>query len=222
MDPQLIQTSDGSHTLYLKEIDEHYHSVNGAITESKHVFLNCGFLFSEKKEIKILEVGFGTGLNCLLTAMKSAEINKKVVYVAVEKNPLGYSIHENLNYSLQIDNSSELYNEIVHAQWESFNKLTDNFTLGKFCIDVVNDKLPEYNLFDLIYFDAFAPSKQSEMWTVHVLRKISELTAPGGIFMTYCSKGEVRRILESVGFNMEKLPGPPGKREILRGIKKYP
>ncbi len=222
MNPELIITTDGSHTIYVKELDEHYHSVNGAITESVHVFINCGLRSVLKKEINILEIGFGTGLNCLLTVLNSEKSDKRINYIALEKYPLEQKYHYRLNYCELLNDSSEIYSSIIESNWESINDLTPGFSLGKFCSDLINEPLPTGFMFDLIYFDAFAPSKQPEMWTTDVFLKISERTAPGGIFVTYCAKGEVRRNLEKAGFRMERLPGPPGKREILRGIKIFP
>ena len=221
MEPLLIVTADGSHSLYLTELKEYYHSIHGALTESVHVFLNNGFIFSDKKNLNIMEVGFGTGLNCFLTALMTKKLNRTVTYVAIEKNPINESIHNKLNYSqLAGETSSSVFDDIFFAKWGKFTQITANFTLGKYKADIIKDPVPVNLYFDIVYYDAFSPGIQPEMWTADIFSKIYESTSEGGIFITYCAKGSVRRTLKNIGFYMERLPGPPGKREILRGIKK--
>lgn len=222
MELSLIVTGDGSNTLYVNDWKENYHSIHGAITESVHVFINNGFLFTHKRELNILEIGFGTGLNCLLTAMKASDTGKSVTYVGLEKYPLNESIHNYLNYPQLIGGkySSVLFDEIFNIPWGKFSLVSKSFLLGKYNTDVAKEAIPVNLSFDLIYYDAFSPDIQPELWSLEILEKIYYSAAEGGIFITYCAKGSVRRMLEKIGFSVERLPGPPGKREILRGIKK--
>jgi len=220
MNPEIIETGDGSHTLYIESLQEHFHSTYGAINESMHIFVNCGFNYVEKEVLSILEIGFGTGLNCLLTAMRAMDTNKDVTYIGLDKFPLNQSILKKLNYCQFMEGAFSAYESINQAPWGNQTAIFPKFSLGKFCVDVVTDPIISNTLFDLVYFDAFAPAKQPGMWSSEVFRKISELTGPDGVIVTYSSKGDVRRSLQEAGFKMEKLPGPTGKREILRGRKK--
>jgi len=220
MVPVITETGDGSHTLYLKEIDEHYHSVHGAISESMHIFIGCGLNYIDKKTIHIFEVGFGTGLNCLLTAIRGGETHKTIHYVSVDKYPVLPDILEKLNYGSIIKGAFPLYDAIIKSGWGTMNKINSGFMLSKYDHDATTGFPTQEFQFDLVYFDAFSPSKQPAMWSPGIFLKIAEMTAPGGVLVTYSSKGDVRRALQSGGFSTEKLPGPAGKREILRGIKK--
>ena len=220
---QLEITRDGSHTLFLPQMNEHYHSTFGAITESMHVFIRNGlYHMADRPEITIFEVGFGTGLNALLTAIAAIERGISVTYYAIEKYPLGKEITDTLNYPALLSHGDQqphdLFTAIHRAPWNQLSIIHDGYHLHKISGDLA-DFSPEFN-YDLIYFDAFAPEKQPEMWTGVIMnRLISHLNA-GGIFATYCAKGAVRRMLKENGLSMERLPGPPGKREMLRGVKK--
>lgn len=220
MKRELILTEDGSHTLYLPEMEEHYHSIHGAIQESRHVFIEAGLMKVNLKEISILEIGFGTGLNALLSllALKNKEI--KLQYFGIEKYPLLQEEYEALNFGhlLGVKASNELQ-KMHESPWNQNFKLTEAFMLHKIHSDLHTCDLTQYPLFDLIYFDAFAPNKQEDMWSPDIFLKIFQQCKPGAILVTYCAKGSVRRDLKAAGFSMERIPGPPGKKEMLRGIK---
>ena len=220
MKPELRKTADGSHTLYVKELKEHYHSTYGAITEAMHIFINSALLLRQCKSLTVFEAGFGTGLNCLLTALEAGKRNIKIYYIGVDLFPLDREILSLLNYpQILKGDSSWLWDKIHNASWNQPTTLTDYFYLHKVKTDLALSPIPTgLPLFDIIYFDAFAPNVQPEMWESGIFKKISERCNPGAVFSTYSSKGQVRRNLATAGFTMEKLPGPPGKKEILRGI----
>jgi tRNA U34 5-methylaminomethyl-2-thiouridine-forming methyltransferase MnmC len=215
---QLIITADGSHTIYVPELNEHYHSIHGAIGESRHIFINYGYHFSKADPLNILEIGFGTGLNVLLTCLQSAQDNRKINYTSVEKHPLPDEIVQALNYKLFTDESGEkLFNRIHSSQWNCAQNISENFNLTKFHGALMEIDLPCG--YDLLYFDAFGPEKQPEMWTREVFDMISSRMVKKGTLVTYCAKGEVKRNLRYCGFEVTLLPGPPGKREIIRAVK---
>ncbi|VAW23800.1 putative peptidase [hydrothermal vent metagenome] len=218
--PQLIQTKDGSHTLYLPGIDEQYHSLNGAITESLHIYINNGYLYQQGEGKNVFEVGFGTGLNCLLTALESEKQNTPTTYTAIEKYPLPNELARQLNYPELLDKEAVgLFKKIHQANWGKPVMITGTFSLHKIQLDIITQPLPGVLPADVIYFDAFGPGKQPEIWGLPVFEKVSAIAKKNAVFVTYSVKGTVKRRLISVGFQIEKLPGPPGKKEILRGIK---
>jgi len=216
---ELQTTSDGSHTLYVPEIDETYHSTHGAIQESSHIFIHTGLQQCKKQRLNILEIGFGTGLNAFLTAIEAEKSGQEIHYYALEKFPLPFEKALQLNYSHRIssNNTNVLFEKIHNAEWEIDVKITNHFILKKLQYDFTTYQ-PD-TTYDVIYFDAFSPEKQSEMWTEEQFQKIYTACNQGAILTTYCAKGVVRRTLQAVGFKVERLPGPPGKREILRGIR---
>lgn len=217
---QILKTSDGSDTIFLPEINEQYHSVNGALTESEYVYIEKGFLRHPDKNQKVFEVGFGTGLNCLLTALKAEHLEKPTIYFSIEKYPLEKNIIDQLNYGKLIsENALKIFERIHDCAWNREVQISDYFILHKINGDLLNFNFTEIENCTVIYFDAFGPDKQPEMWSPQVFSKISLATSTGGIFVTYSAKGEVRRQLTACGFDMERLPGPPGKKEMLRGIK---
>lgn len=216
---QLQITADGSHTLFLPEIEEHYHSINGAVQESCHVFINAGWNQIPKDEIRILEIGFGTGLNAFLTLLETVGTNKKVTYYSVELYPLERNVIEALNYPEIICPSKQaLFYALHDASWDCFIPITPTFTVYKIKGNSNICQLPE--AIDLVYFDAFAPDKQPEMWNQEIFDKLYARSNSQGILTTYCAKGKVRRMMQSAGYTVERIPGPPGKREMLRAIKK--
>ncbi len=218
---QIINTSDGSHTIYLPEIEEQYHSVNGAITESNYVYIDRGFKYHPAKNPVIFEAGFGTGLNCLLTAVEAEKEKRKTLYFTIEKFPLSKTITSQLNFGLLISPKAQtLFNQIHDCIWNEVVTISDYFSLKKIKADLIDFSFEGHKKFDVIYFDAFGPDKQPDMWTPLIFNKISKATEIGGILVTYSAKGEVRRQLTASGFKMERLPGPPGKNQMLRGIKK--
>ena len=212
-------TADGSSTIYLPELDEHYHSVKGALTESQYVFVDCGLNCCRKKEVRILEVGFGTGLNAALTAMAAA--GRRIEYYTVELYPLSLAEVEALGYfSMLPCDAAILLRRLHEAEWGVLSEITSEFSIRKIKCDMTGSCQEIPHCVDVVYFDAFAPEKQPAMWTNEVFCRIYEAMNDGGVFVTYCAKGEVRRRLQSVGFMVERLPGPPGgKREILRAVK---
>jgi tRNA U34 5-methylaminomethyl-2-thiouridine-forming methyltransferase MnmC len=220
--PEVMVTADGSKTLYMAGMDEQYHSLNGAFTESRHVFLNNGLLFHEEKAtLNVLEIGFGTGLNALLTALAALERKIDVNYHALEKYPLSSDTINELDYGGYLGGAAaEISGAIDTAVWNCVTEIHPWFRLCKSEADLLDRELELEMQADVVYFDAFGPDKQPEMWTGQVFEKIYGWMALGGVIVTYSAKGEVRRRMASAGFFMERLPGPPGKREMLRGIKK--
>jgi tRNA U34 5-methylaminomethyl-2-thiouridine-forming methyltransferase MnmC len=211
--PQLQITADGSHTLFLPEMDEHYHSINGAIQESRHVYIEAGFNQCRKEIIRVLEMGFGTGLNALLTALEAEKRDVKVVYTSLEKYPLSAEITEKLNYS---NLNNDLYYQIQAAEWGKSIVVTPFFVLHKVIIDF-RDYDYSSGQYDVVYYDAFAPDKQPDVWSQELFDAIHASLNHGGILTTYCAKGHIRRMMQQAGFTVERIPGPPGKREMLRG-----
>ncbi|MDR1403863.1 MAG: tRNA (5-methylaminomethyl-2-thiouridine)(34)-methyltransferase MnmD [Tannerellaceae bacterium] len=214
---KLQVTADGSHTLFIPEMDEHYHSVNGAIQESSHVFIQAGLQQLMKTNARILEIGFGTGLNAFLTLLNT---NIPVEYYTIELYPLPLDMIRSLNYGKMIcPEKEELFFALHIAPWNTPVKITDRFTLHKIQGDSNTCTLPE-NI-DLVYFDAFAPDKQPEMWNQAIFNKLYQSMINNGILTTYCAKGSVRRMMQEAGYSIERISGPPGKREMLRATKSY-
>jgi len=215
MHRELQLTADGSHTLFIPEMDEHYHSVNGAVQESRHVFIEAGLHRLSKEKLRILEIGFGTGLNAFLTLL---ETDIPVVYYTIESYPLTSEIIQSLNYGECIGtDKKELFTSLHTSPWNEAVKITESFTLYKIHGDSNTYALP--GDIDLVYFDAFAPDKQPEMWNQAIFHKLYDSMATGGILTTYCAKGSVRRMMQEAGYSVERIPGPPGKREMLRATK---
>lgn len=215
-------TFDGSKTLFNKEVGEHYHSRHGALQESKHVFLNTGMrYFLEKsgiKRVEILEVGFGTGLNFLISADFCSENNIQLDYTGIEGFPLKQEMIVNTGYG----------EYIAHDLWDSFTVQYEEaqksvIQIGKSCtLKIEAEKMLDFNskeLFDIVYFDAFAAVHQPEMWNQESLKHISKFLKPGGVFVTYAITGDLKRTMKGLGFEIEKAPGAPGKREMLRAVK---
>ena len=234
MDRIIEHTADGSATLYVPQLDEHYHSVKGALTESLHIFIDMGLKSSEASAPRILEIGFGTGLNALLTLIEAERSGRQVHYTGIELYPLPWETIEQLHYADLMNDERLMVNgeqiaqwfKALHtAVWEEDVVITPHFTLRKVQADFANPASLTVNRssFTVIYFDAFAPEKQPEMWTQELFNHLYVLMEQGGILTTYCAKGVVRRMLQAAGFTVERLPGPPGgKREILRAIASPP
>lgn len=219
---EIILTKDGSHSLRNKKLDETYHSIHGAWQESVHVFIKNGLdyllPFHHTQPVNILEVGFGTGLNTLLTLNKSKEIQPaSIEYTSIEAFPLGEEIWSQLNYTDRTE-VTDYYYEIHKTSWGHKRQLTPNFTLLKLHTSIQEVEL-EQGRYDLVYFDAFAPNKQPEMWDLSILKKINQAMARHSIFVTYCAKGQLKRDLRILGMKVETLAGPPGKKEMVRALK---
>jgi Uncharacterized conserved protein len=219
MNREIQLTADGSHTLFIPEMDEHYHSINGAIQESRHVFIEAGLNQLEKDSLRILEIGFGTGLNAFLTLQETiGHLHKTIEYYSIELYPLELSVIHELNYGeLTSAEHKDLFYALHKAEWDTNVKINNNFTIHKIKGDSNTCLLP-CNI-DLVFFDAFAPDKQPEMWSQFIFNKLCSLTNEGGILTTYCAKGAVRRMMKEAGYSVERIPGPPGKREMLRARK---
>lgn len=207
---------DGSSTLYLPEMDEHYHSTNGARSESMHVYIDAGFRATDANPVSVLEIGFGTGLNAWLTMGEATITNRPTNYIAIEKFPLSMDVVDQLSYSKE--EGGDLFRLIHTVEWEKSVDVSPCFRLQKIKTDLATF-IPSKGI-DVVYFDAFAPDKQPEMWQSIYFERIFASMNSGGVLTTYCAKGVVRRMLIAVGFDVERLPGPLGKREILRAIKK--
>lgn len=214
---KIVTTADGSASIYLPDFDEHYHSVHGAVQESKHVFMKMGWEpLADRSNVSLLEIGFGTGLNALLVleeCLRHPEVS--VNYTSLEAYPVKMEDAAKLNYTEQFRNE---FLKLHEAEWNMPVSITKNFSLEKLQT-TLQDFSPQENSFDLVFFDAFAPRVQPELWTEEVFRKMFFAMKPGSILVTYCSKGDVRRAMIAAGLSVEKLPGPPGKREMLRATK---
>jgi tRNA U34 5-methylaminomethyl-2-thiouridine-forming methyltransferase MnmC len=223
MDKEFVITEDGSHTIYLPEIDEHYHSIHGAIQESLHIYINQGLLQqSPQKELSILEIGFGTGLNAYLTFCYTCNREISVNYFSLEKYPLAEIEYMNLNYPQNVfPEYSEIFEQMHRVDWDAVIDISPKFKLQKIHADLLTFQFDSKPQFDIVYFDAFAPEKQPEMWSELILQKVAATVKKDGILVTYCAKGAVRRAFMAAGFQMERIPGPIGKKEILRGKKTF-
>ena len=220
MKREIILTKDGSHTLFVPALNEHYHSIHGAIQESKHVFIKEGLSYCQKKNITVFEIGFGTGLNALLALLESFKYDIRIYYHTIDNYPLDIKIINQLNYPEILKLSGKerkLFFYMHNAEWNKELELHNNFRFTKIRKDITEFYIPFK--YDLVFFDAFAPDKQPEMWDKEIFQKIYDNLAPGGILITYCAKGQVKRTLGSVGFIVESVQGPPGKREIIRARK---
>lgn len=216
---KIEQTADGSNTLYVTDLDEHYHSVKGALTESEHIFIRMGLNHCQASLPRILEIGFGTGLNAFLTLLEAEKEQRKIHYTTIERYPVAEDTLRKLMYPEQIcpQRAGDFY-ALHSVAWNTDCRITDFFVLHKIEADFTNYLFE--GGYDVIYFDAFAPEKQPEMWSQVLFDRLYAAMNPGGTFVTYCAKGVVRRMLQSAGFQIERLPGPPGgKREILRGTR---
>lgn len=220
MKAELIKTKDGSHSLFVPELNEIYHSTNGAIQESNHIFIDTALKQIDKKEISIFEVGFGTGLNALLTLDFGNKNNISINYYTIEKFPVNPKILNQLNYVELINQQLERdFIRMHQVDWNATFEINPNFILTKYKKDLL-DFTPEFN-YDIIYFDAFAPDIHPLLWSRNIFQTLFDHLNPGGVFTTYSAKGEVKRNLQAVGFDVKRIPGPPGKREITRAIKPF-
>lgn len=228
MERQVVITGDGSSTIHLPEWDEQYHSKHGAIQEAYHVFIKHGlhhFCHSERSEesqntISILEIGFGTGLNAFITLLEVEKLKLNIDYFGVEGYPVLLEEINQLNYSkeLNVSEQDDLFKRLHENTWDEKHKITLDFSLTK--QQKFFNKINEVEVYNIIYFDAFGARVQPELWTEAIFKKMYEALKINGVLVTYSAKGSVRRAMQSVGFTVERLPGPPGKREMLRAIKR--
>jgi tRNA U34 5-methylaminomethyl-2-thiouridine-forming methyltransferase MnmC len=217
----IVRTEDGSDTVFSGSPGISFHSIHGAIQESNHVFLNAALKFfienhAVPEQIRIFEMGFGTGLNALLAARVAIRTKTKLIYHAIDLHPLPGEILSQLNYADLLQEPA-LYTSIIRLPWDQEIDIDPYFTLMKTVGDF--GRYTFHDNYHLIFYDAFAPEDQPGLWTSEVFQKIFDAMLPGGILTTYCAKSVVRKKLISIGFHVEKLPGPPGKREIIRAIK---
>ncbi len=218
MNRRVVKTDDGSMTLYVPALGEHYHSIYGAITESEHIFIRSGLRQCNAESVRILEYGMGTGLNVLLTYQLACRTGQKIDYHAIEKYPVSSEEIKLLDMNRAMGVGDQYIISKIHdGNWEEPVPLSDDFVLYKEHADF-RQAQPE-GLFDLVYFDAFAPDVQPGLWSADLFVRIFSYLSPGAILLTYSAKGTVRRSLRAAGFEVEKLPGPPGKREISRALK---
>ncbi|VAW26211.1 tRNA (5-methylaminomethyl-2-thiouridylate)-methyltransferase [hydrothermal vent metagenome] len=210
-----VKTKDGSHTLFNEKAGEHYHSVFGAIQESEHIFIRAGLegYKNLENELRILEIGFGTGLNGLLTLNWAEKHHQHIQYTGIEAFPVMQSTLKELNYPVLLHVDSTIFMK-MHSSSERRQILS--FLSLHVLYEKLRDYHPASNRFHVVFFDAFSPDSQPEMWTEEVFVKLYNALVPGGILVTYSCKGTVKRALKAAGFRLEKLPGPPGKREFLR------
>lgn len=223
---QFVHTEDGSTTLYVPALNEHYHSIHGAIQESLHIFIRAGIEFYLQthstgfplSELNILEAGFGTGLNAYLSLLYAEKQKIRLQYHSLEKYPLTLEEIQQLNYKTQIPaKNPDLFDRLHASPWETENLISPFFRLHKYQKDF--REISFESRFDIVFFDAFNPDIQPYLWTEEVFRNFHKALKPGGILVTYCVKGSVKQALRNLGFMLKKLPGPPGKREILRAQK---
>lgn len=238
MQRHIITTADGSKTIQIEEWNEQYHSIHGAIQEANHVYIKHGLLFcfdtyegvksalkadgtlnKNPLHLSILEIGFGTGLNCFLTLLEAEKYQVDIQYFGVEAFPITAEEKDALNYveELHVNERKHVFDQLHRSEWERDVQLTPHFKLHK--RQKLFEEITAKNQFDLIYFDAFGARVQPELWTEAIFRIMFDALKMNGVLVTYAAKGSVRRAMQDVGFSVEKLPGPPGKREMLRAIK---
>ena len=227
MKREIIITSDGSKTIFLPEWNEHYHSKHGAIQEAYHVFIKHGLyhfchpehVTQPHRSISILEIGFGTGLNAFITLLEAEKLGLSIDYVGVEAFPVKKDEVLQLNYPTQLsaEKKSNIFKKMHEVSWEESHVFPNNFKLTKRQLDFF--KIADKEKYNLIYFDAFGPRVQPELWTESMFKKMYDTLHENGVLVTYSAKGSVRRAMQTVGFNVEKCPGPPGKREMLKAFK---
>jgi len=217
---EIIHTSDGSTTIHLPDWNESYHSKHGAIQEAYHVFIQNGFSLYKDKPVSILEIGFGTGLNAFITFLESQKTNQQINYVGVEAYPVSADEVLLMNYvdELQSKQYSEVFKKMHESEWNEKIALTENFSLMK--RKQFFNEITDIDKFDLIYFDAFGYRVQPELWSTEIFQKMYDALRANSTLVTYAARGVVKRSMIEVGFIVEKLAGPPGKREMFRATKK--
>ena len=224
MQRKIITTADGSKTIQIEDWNEQYHSVHGAIQEANHVYVKHGLLFfnseilqNQDDKISILEIGFGTGLNAILTLLAAQQLKLNIDYYGIEAYPVSPEELNQLNYSETLGIKDNSFEDIHKSDWETSHHITEQFSLTK--QQKFFDDITDVNCYDIIYFDAFGARVQPELWTEAIFEKMYKALKPNGVLVTYSAKGTVKRALRSIGFELKRLEGPPGKRHMLRAIK---
>lgn len=219
LEREIIQTLDGSTTIQIKEWDECYHSKHGAIQEAQHVFIKNGLSLFQNKEVSILEIGFGTGLNAFITFLEGRKMNQSIEYVGVEAYPISPEELISMNYvdELNAIDDKATFEKMHQCNWEEKMVLSADFTLTK--RKQLFEEIDDLNQYDLIYFDAFGYRVQPELWSTAIFKKMYDALKDNGVLVTYAARGVVKRSMIEVGFTVEKLAGPPGKREMFRARK---
>lgn len=216
----VITTSDGSTSIKIEDWGETYHSIHGAIQEAKHVYINNGFERIQKDKLRILEMGFGTGLNAFLTLVEARDVNKKVEYHSVEAYPVTEQEMKALSFTALYSQEEDeaMFQKMHYGEWDVLNKISDDFSLYKMH-SKFEDMLLTAGYFDLVYFDVFGYQFQPDLWSVDIFQKVYDALGEGGVLVTYACRGPIKRAMKEVGFRTEKVPGPPGKREMLVAFK---
>jgi len=217
MNRKIFLTEDGSHSIQVTGLQETYHSKHGAIQESQHVFINNGLNTLVQSSISVFEMGFGTGLNALLGYLLCHSKQQFLTYTSIEKYPLSGQETKQLNFPEQLDQDRSFFDRLHKAEWDSPSWIEPDFKLTKIKGDISRLELSGEH--DIVFFDAFGPDIQPNLWTTEILNKMHNILRLEGLFVTYSAKGQVRRNLQEVGFSVERLPGPPGKREMIRATK---
>lgn len=219
MEREIIRTKDGSTTIHIKDWDECYHSKHGAIQEAQHVFIKNGLALYQNQSVSILEIGFGTGLNAFITYLESKKLDLEINYVGVEAYPVSISELSAMNYvsELNADDKNAIFNLFHESNWEEKVVIDPFFTITK--RQQFFEEITDCEKYDLIYFDAFGYRVQPDLWSTSIFKKMHTALRPGGKLVTYAARGVVKRSMIEVGFTVEKLPGPPGKREMFRATK---
>lgn len=221
MEKKIIVTGDKSKTLLIPELNETYHSTKGAIQEAQHVFIKEGLNFTDQKEVNLLEMGFGTGLNALLSLNEANVTSKKIFYTTIEAFPISFELADQMEYisSLKFNHLQKAFQHLHDSSNERWINISDYFEFYKIEHPLFNCKLKPAH-FDLVYYDAFGPKVQPDLWTTEALDIISKSMKTGGILVTYCAQGQFKRNLKALGFDVDSIPGPPGKREMTRATKR--
>ncbi|SKB66114.1 tRNA U34 5-methylaminomethyl-2-thiouridine-forming methyltransferase MnmC [Salegentibacter holothuriorum] len=223
MERKIIKTGDGSVTIHLSDWDEQYHSKHGAIQEAQHVFIKMGLEYwlglNKEKNLSILEIGFGTGLNAFITFLEAKKLQLNINYTGVEAYPVAKNEISELNYAekLSAENQLDSFQKMHQIPWNEVATISENFQLEK--QQKRFEEIKDLNTYDLVYFDAFGARVQPELWTEEIFAKMYAAMKNNSLLVTYSAKGSVRRAMQTAGFIVERLPGPPGKREMLRALK---
>lgn len=219
MNREIITTKDGSTTIHLPELNESYHSKHGAIQEAYHVFIKNGLTLFKGEPVSILEIGFGTGLNAFITFLESQKNNQVIDYVGVEAYPVAFEEIQQLNYPTELNatDQTEIFHQMHQCEWEQKQSVSNQFSLTKRNQHFQN--IADKSAYDLIYFDAFGFRVQPELWSNAIFEKMFAALQPGGVLVTYACRTSIKNAMKEAGFVVEKLPGAPGKREMLRAFK---